>query len=79
LDVHFTGEGDSDYFAHTFDEINLDCDDDGILFPQVGKSKVNKRHCYKYAKRGPCTGGNGVRISGKGKRYSRTCLRRRRR
>ncbi|CAG8740162.1 16455_t:CDS:2, partial [Funneliformis mosseae] len=25
-------------FRNVFDEMNLDCDDDGILFPQIGKS-----------------------------------------
>ncbi|CAG8457729.1 3632_t:CDS:1 [Funneliformis mosseae] len=45
LNVQFNDDGSTDPFRYTFDEINLDCDDDGILFPQVGKSHYNKRTC----------------------------------
>ncbi|CAG8566046.1 6734_t:CDS:1 [Funneliformis caledonium] len=43
LNVQFNNDGSTDPFIHTFDEINLDCFEDGILFPQIGKN--NKRSC----------------------------------
>ncbi|CAI2176847.1 3464_t:CDS:1 [Funneliformis geosporum] len=38
LNVQFNNDGSTDPFAHTFHEINLDCFENGILFPQVGKN-----------------------------------------
>src|SRR6266542_2063263 len=75
LNVKFTGKGDSEPFSHKFHEINLDCNDNGILFPQVGKSKVRKRNCSKFNKRGSCSGGNVQLQDSKGGDYSqRECI-----
>ncbi|CAI2181867.1 2728_t:CDS:1 [Funneliformis geosporum] len=43
LNVQINNDGSTDPFLYTFSEINLDCFDDGILFPQVGKN--SKRNC----------------------------------
>ncbi|CAG8749965.1 11660_t:CDS:1, partial [Funneliformis mosseae] len=43
LNVQFNNDGSTDPFIHTFDQINLDCFEDGILFPQVAKN--SKRSC----------------------------------
>jgi len=47
LDITPTNYGDTEPFSHKFDEINLDCGNDGILFPQTGKSPLNKRNCKR--------------------------------
>ncbi|CAI2170968.1 10770_t:CDS:1 [Funneliformis geosporum] len=51
LNVQFNYNGSTKPFRYTFDEINLDCDKDGILFPQVGKSHYNKRTCDSLRRR----------------------------
>ncbi|CAG8743232.1 5176_t:CDS:1, partial [Funneliformis caledonium] len=43
LNVQINDDGSTDPYLYTFDEITLDCFEDGILFPQVGK--YSKRTC----------------------------------
>src|SRR6266498_5306257 len=46
--------------------------DDGTIVLRVIRTNVAKI----LTRRGPCTGGNRIRITKKGKNYSRTCIRR---
>ncbi|CAI2189915.1 8957_t:CDS:2 [Funneliformis geosporum] len=43
LNVEFNCDSSTDPFRHTFYEINLDCFEDGIIFPPVGKHSKHQQ------------------------------------
>jgi len=54
LDVQLNNSGGTKPFAHKFTNINLDCDDNGLLNIKTNKkTPLNKRTCKRISKREP--------------------------
>ncbi|CAI2164555.1 3717_t:CDS:1 [Funneliformis geosporum] len=71
LNVQINNDGSTDPFSYTFEEINLDCYDDGILFPT---DSLSKRNCEGNQRRAPH--GKHVGITKNNKEYGGASIKR---